>query len=106
MTDQPDTSGSADIPEHLVKQLQKLDNQQLRETIHFAQELLDQRFESIPETLETDNEDIIRIEETPEYTLVVRREPEGAVLYHVRTVPDRAGEEKLDWRYIGPVTDE
>lgn len=106
MTDQSDTSESTDLPEHLVEQLQKLDTQQLRETINFAQERLTQHLTLDPEKLEANNEDIVRVEERPAYTVVVRREPQGKTIYHVRKVRNPDGDEKLHWRYLGPVVDD
>ena len=106
MTDQSDAPNSTDLPDQLAEQLQELETQQLRETIAFAQTLLNHRHESGSDKPTTDNEDILRVEERPGYTLVVRRESQGPILYHVTTNRDANGGEEFNWRYIGPVVDD
>ena len=101
MIDQSDASKSADLPEHLVEVLQELDTQQLQETIDFSQKLLAQHLKLDPGELEANNKDIVRVEELPAYTMVVRQEPQGKALYHVTKVRDPDGGEKLNWRYLG-----
>lgn len=105
MTDSSANSNATDLPDGLVEQLRELEDHQLRETIDLVQDLLSRRIRLSLDELKADNEDIVRIEEKPGYTLVVRRETQGTVLYRVKRVHDPNGNERLDWHYIGPVVD-
>lgn len=99
------------LPPSLVDELDELSLQQLREVVHYAQNQLRARHEPVSDQIEAaPGEEIVSVEEGPEYTEVVKREPcgencpdcpHGPYLYHVyeETQPD--GSASLHWVFLG-----
>ncbi|WP_157972542.1 hypothetical protein [Saliphagus sp. LR7] len=104
------------LPATLVEQIGQLDDTEIQALIDYAQERYKYTHQSLSDQIKADSgEKIVRIEEYPEYTLVVKRQPcgkdcdecpHGPFLYHVQEEPRPEGESKLLWRYLGEVTEE
>lgn len=106
MTEEPERpEPPVDLPTDLRNALEAhaSDPHELRETIVYAQELLN----ALPEpgtTIEPrEGEEIVRIEEHPGYTEVVKQFEgrDEAYLYHVIPEPQPDGDEHLHWSLIG-----
>ena len=81
----------------------------LQETVLYAQELLNVMHEETLPIEPAEGEEIVRVEEKPEYFEVVKRFEgnDDAYLYHVQPEPHPDDRERLRWRLIGRVeTDE
>ncbi|MCD2200715.1 MULTISPECIES: hypothetical protein [unclassified Halobacterium] len=107
-TDMPNPP--ADYPENVASTLQELSVHDLRETIIYAQELL--QFHHVPtDQIEpTPGEEIVELTEHQGYTEVVKRQPcgnecadcpHGPYVYHVTRERHPNGDEKLHWVLIG-----
>ena len=104
------------LPATVVEMIGQLDDAELQALIDYAQEWYEYAHLSLSDQIEAaSGEEIIRIEEYPEYTLVVKRQPcgmdcddcpHGPFLYHVQEEPRLEGEPKLRWRYLGEVTED
>ena len=103
-------SPPADFPEDVAATLQALSVHDLRETIIYAQELL--QFHHVPtDQIEpAPREEIVELTENQGYTEVVKRQPcgndceecpHGPYVYHVTRERHPNGEEKLHWVLIG-----
>lgn len=103
--------GGVDLPDDLVTRLDDLSAQQLREVVYHAQRRLSESNPPVSDRIEAGpGEEIVSVEEHPEYTEVVKREPcgedcpdcpHGPYLYHVyeELYPD--GESSLHWVFLG-----
>lgn len=107
-TEQPDPP--ADLPEAVVSALQGLDAHDLRETVAYAQELLQVHHDPTEGIEPAPGEEIVEITEYPEYTVVVKREPcgkdceecpHGPYVYHVTRERRPDGTEHFHWSFIG-----
>ncbi|WP_083861961.1 hypothetical protein [Halogeometricum pallidum] len=99
------------LSEDLTTQLDGLTAQQLREVIEYAQWRLREMHQPVSRQIEAGpGEEILSVEDRPEYTKVVKREPcgddcpdcpHGPYLYHVyeEIHPDR--ESSLHWVFLG-----
>lgn len=105
----------ADFPESVASILQQLNVHDLRETIIYAQELL-QHHHVPPDQIEpAPGEEIVEMTEHPGYTKVVKRQPcgtdcddcpHGPYVYHVSREELPNGQEQLHWVLLGrKVTD-
>lgn len=102
-----------DIPEETVTALEESSDGQLREIIHYAQQLL-QEHPPLTDAIEArEGEELVRMEEHDDYTLVIVERTDSndgtgsLVAYRVRWEPDLDGEEegKYRWHYLGKVKD-
>ncbi|MCL9815202.1 hypothetical protein [Natranaeroarchaeum aerophilus] len=101
------------LPTAIVEAIEQLDKSELRAVIEYAQRRYEFEQLSVSDRIEAGpGEEIVRIEENPVYTTVVKRQPcgkdcedcpHGPFLYHVQKVPRIEGESKLQWRYLGTV---
>lgn len=99
------------LPSDIADGLSRLDEEELRAAIDFAQKRRRHIHPDVTEQIEpAPGEEIVRIEEQSAYTLVSKRQPcakscsecpHGPFLYHVREVPRPDGETKLHWTYLG-----
>lgn len=99
-----------DLPETIVTELDQCSDQQLRDVITYAQQLLKQRHDPTVEIEPRhENEEIVSIEDKEGDTLVIverKEEPMERVVYHVSYEPDPdGGEGEYHWRYLGPVVE-
>jgi len=114
------TSSDIDVPDdisdELAAHLQESTNQELREIIHYAQQLLTEQ-PSLTDELEArddeeivprDGEEIVRMEDHGDYTLVVVErsdetgEAHGRFAYRVRLEPGFEGaDDRYRWHYLG-----
>lgn len=102
-----------DVPGEVVDALEECDNRQLREIIHYAQQLL-QEHPPLTEAIEArEGEELVRVEDHDAYTSVVVERPDetgeerGPFAYRVKWEPnvDEEGG-KYRWYYLGRVSDE
>jgi len=108
------TSSDTDVPESISDEvaahLQESTDHQLREIIHYAQQLLTEQ-PSLTDAIESrDGEELVRREDYDEYTLVIVERPEetgdarGPFAYRVRLEPGFEGSDgKYRWHYLGQV---
>ncbi|MDR5673583.1 hypothetical protein RH858_10580 [Halalkaliarchaeum sp. AArc-GB] len=106
---------SSTLPPAVVEAIDHLDEAELRAVIDYAQQRYEVIHPDVSEQIEPGpGEEIVRIEEKPTYTLVVKRQPcgkdcddcpHGPFLYHVREEPQLEGGTKLRWRYLGMPAD-
>lgn len=105
-----DPSPPDDLPPAVAELLVTLDGHDLRETIVYAQELLNARHEHPPDIEPGPGEEIVRIVEREGYTAVYKRQPcskgcdrcpHGPYLYHVTREPHPDGSTRLHWTLIG-----
>lgn len=104
-TDPPDT-----IPTVVAETLQGLSDQELREVIHYAQQLFRDHPPLTDVIKSRMGEELVRVEDHDEYVIVVVKRPDetgearGPFAYRVRWVPDiEGGEGKYQWHYLGKV---
>lgn len=102
-----------DLSENLIARLDGLTEQELREVVHYAQRRLREVHQPVSDRIEVGpGEELVSIEERPEYTEVIKREPcgedcsdcpHGPHLYHVyeERYPDRSS--SLHWVFLGRV---
>jgi len=90
----PDPNPPEDIPEDLSAALRDSDNSQLREIIHYAQQLLREQ-PSLTDAVESrPGEDLVRIEDHGAYTIVVVERPNetgearGPFAYRIKWEPN------------------
>ncbi|NLV10052.1 hypothetical protein GOC74_08935 [Halomicrobium mukohataei] len=106
------SSPPEDIPDSVVTALQDSDDGQLREIIHYAQQLLGEH-PSITDAIESrEGEELVRTEDHGAYTIAVVKRPDetgearGPFTYRVRWAPpveDEDGGGKYHWHYLGRV---
>lgn len=109
MDDDPSPEPPEDLPSALAETLRahRNDPHALRETIIYAQELLNRLHEPASAIEPRGTEEIVRVTERGGYTEVVKRDHGGtAYLYHVRAEPRPSGDEHLHWTLIGRVEPE
>lgn len=113
-----DTDVPDDISDELATHLQESTDKQLREIIHYAQQLLTEQ-PSLTDELEArddeelvprDGEEIVRMEDHGDYTLVIVERPEetgearGQFAYRVRLEPGfEDSDDRYRWHYLGRV---
>lgn len=99
-----------DLPAEIADSLKSLDTHDLRETIIYAQELLQTRHESTLQIEPRPGEEIIRMADHGLYTEVVKKQPcsndcpdcpHGPYVYHVRPEQHPDGTTRLHWVFIG-----
>ncbi|WP_157972416.1 hypothetical protein [Saliphagus sp. LR7] len=103
------------LPATVIEMVNQLDDKELQTLIDYAQERYEYAHPSLSDQIEAaSGEEIVRIEEYPEYTLVVKRQPcgkdcdecpHGPFLYHVQEEPRFEGGTRLRWRYLGEVNE-
>lgn len=109
---QPSDSPSPpeDLPAEIASTLETLDIHDLRETIVYAQELLQARHESTLQIEPRPGEEIVRMVDHGSYTEVAKRQPcgndcpdcpHGPYVYHVRPEKHSDGTTRLHWTCIG-----
>ncbi|ELZ28029.1 hypothetical protein C474_16049 [Halogeometricum pallidum JCM 14848] len=111
MTDDASDGTEYRLPPSLRDRIDELGLQELREVVHYAQDRIRTRHRPVSEQIEAaPGEEVLSVEEGPEYTEVVKREPcgencpdcpHGPYLYHVyeETLPD--GSDSLHWVFLG-----
>lgn len=102
-----------DVPERVATALKDSNDNQLREIIHYAQQLLGEG-PSLTDAIEArQGEELLRTEDHGAYTLAVVERPEekgearGPFAYHVKWEPnidDQGGQYR--WHYLGKIHDE
>jgi hypothetical protein len=99
-----------DFPPEIAEMLCELNTHDLRETIIYAQEILESRHEPTLQVQPTTGEQIVSITDHGGYMEVVKRQPctegceecpHGPYLYHVTRELHASGAEKLHWVLIG-----
>lgn len=102
-----------DFSEEIASTLQQLSIHDLRETIIYAQELLQYHHEPTKQIEPAPGEEIVELTEHPGYTLVVKRQPcgneceecpHGPYVYHVKRERHPDGKERFHWVLIGRKT--
>jgi hypothetical protein len=99
-----------DIPTDVTEALEGFSDQELREVVHYAQQLLGEH-PPLTDAIESRaGEEIVRVEDHDEYVIVVVRHPDetgkarGPFAYRVNWAPDIDGDEgKYRWHYLGKV---
>lgn len=101
------------VPDDVVDAIDQLSESDLRTVIDYAQERYEYLHPTVTEQIEAaPGEEILRVEERPEYTVVVKRQPcsqgcddcpHGPYLYHVHEETHPDGSTALRWRYLGSV---
>lgn len=108
-------SPPADLPEGVVSELQQLTAHELRETIVYAQELLQVSHAPTEQIVPSPGEEIVELTRHEGYTKVVKREPcgndceecpHGPYVYHVTRERRPDGEERYHWTFIGRLASE
>lgn len=105
-----DSERSDGLPESIASELEQCSEGQLHSIIDRAQELLHQRHDPTSELEARHGEEIIRVDDEGEYTLVVverTEEPDqGPFIYRVTYEPDvEGGQGRFRWWYLGRVAD-
>jgi len=105
-----DTDPSEDIPERITAVLEDSSDSQLREIIHYAQQLLRER-PPLTDAIESRHgEELVRVKDHGAYTIAVVERPDetgearGPFAYRVKWEPninDEGG--KYRWHYLGKV---
>lgn len=95
--------------------LDRLGEEELRAVIDYAQARRRYVHSEVSELSDlAQREDVVRVDEQPEYTLVVKTEPftggddersRGKVLYRVTEEPHPDGRSNLHWTYLGRIGD-
>jgi hypothetical protein len=103
----------ADLPDAVVATLRGLDTHHLRETILYAQELLQFSHEPTEQIEPQPGEEIVGMTEHSGYIEVVKREPcgndcdecpHGPYVYHVTHERHPDGDQRFHWTLIGERT--
>lgn len=109
------TVPNTDPPEHIssevVSAFKESTDDQLREIIHYAQQLL-QEHPSITDAIQSrEGEELVRMEDHGDYTIVIVERPDatgearGPFAYRVRWESGREDMEgKYRWHYLGKVS--
>lgn len=108
----PDIERPDDIPEAVADALEASDDGQLREIIHYAQQLLEEQPSLTDEIESRDGEEVLRTEDHGSYThVVVERSDDsggdtGPYAYRVKWQSGIGDDEgKYRWQYLGKVDD-
>lgn len=109
----PETNPPESVPAEVTHALQGSSDSQLREIIHYAQQLL-REHPPLTDAIESrEGEELLRMEDHGAYTLVVVERPDetgearGPFAYRVRWEPNTKGERgKYRWHYLGQVNAE
>lgn len=106
----PDTHLPEDIPDDVITALEDSSDQQLREIIEYAQRLLKDHPSLTDEIESRESEELVRMEDHGEYTIVIVERPEetgaarGPFAYRVKWETNRDDEaSKYKWHYLGKV---
>lgn len=102
-----------EIPTEVLQILEESDDSQLREIIHYAQQLL-RDHPSLTEAVEArEGEDLVRINDHGAYTTVIVERPDetgearGPFSYRVKWEPNSDGDGgSYKWHYLGRVVGE
>jgi hypothetical protein len=106
----PEIDPPDDVPEAITDELEACSNSQLREVIHYAQQLLGEHPPLTDAIEPREGEEIVRIDDHGTYTSVVVERPEetdearGPFAYRVQWEPyidDEGGQYR--WHYLGRV---
>jgi len=108
----PNTEPPENVSDTVVTALQNSSDSQLREIIHYAQQLL-QEHPPLTEAIESrEGETLVRMEDHGAYTIVIVERPDetgegrGPFAYRVQWESDLTGEGgKYRWHYFGKVLD-
>jgi len=107
------TDPPEDIPEELIAVLQNSADNQLRETINYAQQLLREHLPITDGVESRRGEELVRVEDRGAYTIAIVARPDepgearGPFAYRVEWEPnidDEGGRYK--WHYLGKVHDD
>lgn len=101
-----------DIPEEVTTALEDSSDSQLRQIIHYAQQLLRDHPSLTDEIESREGEELVRTEDHDGYTIAVVERPDetgdarGPFVYRVQWEPNLDGEGgQYRWLYLGRVTD-
>jgi len=108
----PNTEPPDDVSETVITALQDSSDSQLREIIHYAQQLLNEH-PPLTEAIESrKGERLVRMEDHGAYTIVVVERPDetgegrGPFAYRVQWEADATGDGgRYRWHYFGKVID-
>lgn len=99
-----------DLPQDILDELERSDDRQLREIIHYAQDLLHQRQDPTTELEPRQGEEILRTDDHGTYTIVIAKRTDvtgseqGPYAYRVRYEPGIDDEDgQFKWHYLGRV---
>ncbi|WP_128475817.1 hypothetical protein [Halorussus pelagicus] len=108
----PDTDSQEDTPEQITTALEDSSDSQLRDIIHYAQQLL-REHPPLTDAIESRYGEPVHVEDHGAYTTVVVKHPDetgeehGLFAYRVKWQPnidDEGGQYR--WHYLGKVHDE
>lgn len=98
-----------EVPAEVAEAFDRCSDRQLREIIHYAQQLL-RDHPPLTDAIESrEGEELVRTEDHGEYTLVVVERPDGAdgqFAYRVKWETNVDGEGQYRWHYLGQVVGE
>ncbi len=105
-----DTERPTDVPDELIAALEGSSDSQLREIIHYAQQLL-REHPPLTDAIESRNgEELVRLTDHDGYSIVIVERPEepvearGPFAYRVNWMPSMSeGEGQYRWHYLGRV---
>lgn len=105
----------SDLPEELIAEIDELSVTELRPLAEYVQARIQYMESPISELIEPeDDEEILRVEDSLLYTIVVKRKksdagredgPHEARVYVVTIEPDMEGGRHLHWNDIGPLAE-
>lgn len=111
MNDESVARDEVDLPDSLRARLDDLSEHHLREVVDYAQRRLRESHRPVSERIAAGpGEEIVTVEDRPEYTEVVKREPcgehcsdcpHGPYLYHVYEEVHPDGRSSLHWVFLG-----
>lgn len=109
----PTPESPENIPSQVVTVLEESNDSQLRDIIHYAQQLLHDHT-SFTDAIEArEGEELVRMENYDTYTIVVVERPaetgeaRGPFAYRVQREPELGDEDgQYRWHYLGKVVDE
>ena len=109
---EPNPQPPEHISEEFVTELRESNDRQLREIIHYAQQLLEEHSPEAEAIEPREGEEIVRIDDQGDHTTVIVKRPDesgearGPFAYLVQHEPDVESENgKYKWHYLGRVTD-
>ncbi|WP_115863026.1 hypothetical protein [Halorussus litoreus] len=108
-----DTNPPENVPERVIAGLEDSSDGQLRDIIHYAQQLL-REHPPLTDAIESRRgEELVRVEDHDGYTIVVVERPDetgqarGPFAYRVNWEPEiDGGNGKYRWHYLGKVYDD
>lgn len=102
------TEPAVDLPEDVLDALERSDDRQLRELIHYAQELLHDRHDPTTALEARQGEEILKTHDHGAYTIVIVNRTDatgterGPYVYRVRNDPGLDDEDdQFNWHYLG-----